>query len=295
MSRLPVGGIEAGGTKFNCVVAYSPSEILARFTIPTASPEETLSRSLEFFNSVARQHGRIGALGIGTFGPVDLDPDSAQYGHITSTPKTGWQNIDIAGYFKQELRIPIFMDTDVNAAALAEQGLGAGKGLASLVYFTVGTGIGAGVIANRQLINPTHPPELGHMRVPRHEADDYAGGCPYHKDCLEGLASGPAIEQRWGINAENLSPEHSAWTLQTDYLAKMCVNTACSFAPQRIILGGGVMTQLHLFPRIRKGFLRLMNGYMPSVDRDNVDQYIVPPKLDHPGEIGALLLATLGQ
>lgn len=295
MSKLLIGGIEAGGTKFNCVVAYSPDEILARLTIPTASPEETLSKSLEFFKAAAKQHGCVGALGIGSFGPVDLDPGSAQYGHITSTPKVGWQNTDIVGYFKQNLRIPIYLDTDVNAAVLAEHRLGAGEGLANLVYFTVGTGIGAGIIANRQLINPTHPPELGHMRLPRHEADDYAGCCPYHKDCLEGLASGPAIEQRWGINAENLPPEHFAWTLQADYLSKMCVNTACSFAPQRIILGGGVMTQLHLFRRIREGFLNLMNGYMPSVDRDNVDQYIVSPKLERPGEIGALFLATLAQ
>ncbi len=295
MSKLLMGGIEAGGTKFNCAVAYSPDKILARLTVPTTSPEETLSRSLGFFASVAKQHGVIGALGISSFGPIDLDSNSAQFGHITSTPKPGWQNTDIVGYFKEKLHIPVYVDTDVNAAALAEHRSGAGKGLANLVYYTVGTGIGAGIITNRQLMSPTHPPELGHMRLPLHEADDYAGCCPYHKNCLEGLASGPAIEHRWGINAENLPPEHYAWTLQTDYLAKMCVNTVCSFAPQRIILGGGVMTQLHLFPRIRTEFLRLMNGYMSSLNQDNVDEYIVPPKLERPGEIGALQLATLSK
>lgn len=161
MSKLLVGGIEAGGTKFNCVVAYSPSEILARRTIPTTSPEETLSKSVEFFKSAAQEYGAVEALGIGSFGPVDLDPSSAKYGHITGTPKPGWQNTDIVGYFEKRFRVPIYMDTDVNAAALAEQGLGGGKGLANLVYVTVGTGIGAGIIANGQLINPTHPPELG--------------------------------------------------------------------------------------------------------------------------------------
>lgn len=295
MSKVPVGGIEAGGTKFNCVVACSPTEILARLTIPTISPDDTLSRSLDFFESAANKHGCIEALGIGSFGPIDLDPASAQYGHITATPKAGWQNTDILGYFQRKLRIPVCIDTDVNAAALAEYCFGAGNGLANLVYVTVGTGIGAGVIAKGQPLNPTHPPEIGHMRLPRHEADEFLGCCPYHNDCLEGLASGPAIEQRWGINAASLPPEHFAWTLQADYLAKLCTNIACCFAPQRIILGGGVMTQLHLFPRIRERFLYLMNGYMPSVDSDNVGHYIVAPELQRPGEIGALQLATMSQ
>lgn len=291
MSKSLFAGIEAGGTKFNCMVGYSPSEILTRLTIPTTTPEETLSKSLNFLKSVASQYGAIEALGIGSFGPVDLDPCSAQYGNITTTPKKGWKNTAIVSYFKEQLKIPICFDTDVNAAALAEQRLGAGKGLTNFVYFTIGTGIGAGVIVKEELINPFQPPELGHMQLPRHQNDDYEGCCPYHKDCLEGLASGSAIKQRWGINAPDLPEKHFAWTLQTDYLAKMCVNTACSFAPQKIILGGGVMAQRHLFPRIRERFLHLINHYMPSVGPHNIVQYIVPPELERSGEIGAFLLA----
>ena len=278
------GGIEAGGTKFVCGFGTGPEGLTtARF--PTTTPGETLDRVIAFLKKEAG--GSLRAVGIGSFGPVDLDRKSATYGYITSTPKPGWANCNLAGAVEQALGVPVGFDTDVNAAALGEAEWGAGQGLSDLLYLTVGTGIGGGAIVGGRVMHGLLHPEMGHIRIP-HDAigDPYPGICPFHRDCLEGLASGPAMQERWGKPAEQLPPDHPAWALEAHYLALAVANFALTLSPQRIILGGGVM-QPHLFAPIRAEFLRLLNGYLRQPEG-----YIVPPKLGgKAGILGALVLA----
>ena len=236
----------------------------------------------------------IVSLGIGTFGPVDLKTDSPTYGWITKTPKPGWSDKPLLPPMRDELGVPALIDTDVNAAALAEWKLGAAQGLNSCVYVTVGTGIGAGLVIEGKLVHGLVHPELGHMLL-RQEAKDPTpdGFCPYHKGCLEGLAAGPAIEKRWGRKGYELPEDHEAWDLEAAYLAQMCVNMICAFSPEKIILGGGVMQQKQLFPLIRRKTLDLLNAYIQA-DKilNDIDQYITEPGLGtKSGATGALLLA----
>src|SRR5258705_6640293 len=227
------GGIEAGGTKFVCATGTDPND-LDRTTFPTTTPEETIGRAIEFF----RARPSVSSIGIASFGPLDLDPGSALYGHITSTPKAGWRNTDIAGAVGRALGVPVHIDTDVNAAALAEERWGAAQGVDDVVYLTIGTGIGGGALVGGKLVHGLVHPEMGHMRVPHDPvADPYRGICPFHGDCLEGLASGPAIEQRWGSRAEQLPADHPAWRLEARYLAAGVVNIICTLSPRRVIMG----------------------------------------------------------
>lgn len=284
------GGIEAGGTKFVCGFGTGPGDLTtARF--PTTSPAATLARVVDFLTKEAG--GSLRAIGIGSFGPVDLDRNSPTFGFITSTPKPGWANYNLAGEVQQALCIPVGFDTDVNAAALGEAEWGAGYGLSDLLYLTVGTGIGGGAIVGGRVMHGLVHPEMGHIRIPRDSTrDPFPGACPYHGDCLEGLASGPAIKQRWGTPAEQLPPGHPAWALEAHYLALALVNLALTLSPQRIVLGGGVM-QPHLFAPVREEFLRLLNGYVrhPALSQ-RIEEYIVPPGLgDRAGLLGALVLA----
>jgi len=285
------GGIEAGGTKFVCAVGTAPDDVReTRF--PTTTPDESINRAIAFF----REQPRITAIGIASFGPIDLHPDSPTFGYITTTPKPGWANTDLAGAIKRALGVSIGFDTDVNVAALGEQRWGAAQGLDTFIYLTIGTGVGGGGLSSGKLLHGLIHPEMGHIRLPHDLArDPFPGACPYHGDCLEGLASGPALEKRWGARAETLPPDHPAWKLEARYLALALVNFICTLSPQRIILGGGVMEQAQLFPLIRREVQQLLNGYVQSpMIIENIDAYIVPPGLGkRAGVLGAIALAEM--
>jgi fructokinase len=287
------GGIEAGGTKFVCAVATGPDDIQAESRFPTTTPAETIERAVAFFRQHQRGQG-LAAIGIASFGPVDPNPDSPTFGYITTTPKPDWAHTDLAGAIRKGLSVPVGFDTDVNGAALAEYRWGAAAGLDTFVYLTIGTGIGGGCVANGRLIHGLLHPEMGHIRIPHdRERDPFPGACPFHGDCLEGLAAGPAIEARWGKRAETLPADHPAWPLEADYLALGLVNIICCVFPQRIILGGGVMEQAHLFPLVRNRVQELLNGYLKTpLILDRIDEYIVRPGLgNRAGVLGAIALA----
>lgn len=275
-----VGAFEAGGTKFLCALGTPSGEIVREECIPTAGPRETIAKALEFFRE------RPAAIGIASFGPVQLDRAAPDYGFITNTPKRDWRNFDIVGAVRREFDVPIGFDTDVNAAALAENRWGSAQGLRTFLYVTVGTGIGAGAMVEGSLLHGSSHPEMGHIRIPHDLAKDpFAGVCPYHGDCLEGLASGPAIEARRGIEASEIPDDDPVWQLEANCLALGCSNWCCSFAPQRIILGGGVMRP-HLFPMIRERVTALLAGYVAAPE-------IVPSPLNNrAGVLGALALAA---
>ena len=224
MGRL-VGGIEAGGTKFVCAVGSGPDDVRATVRISTTTPAETIGRAIEFFRDQQQVLGPLAAVGIASFGPIDPEPDSSTFGFITSTPKDGWRNTDFAGAVARALALPVGFDTDVNVAALGESRWGAGQGLENLIYLTIGTGIGGGGLVNGALMHGLIHPEMGHIRIPHDRvADPYAGCCPFHGDCLEGLASGPAMNARWRQPAEALPADHPAWKLEATYLALAMVN-----------------------------------------------------------------------
>ena len=287
------GGIEAGGTKFVCSIADESSHIIHRHQVPTTSPEETMPQVIECF----KQHNeKISALGVGTFGPADIHPSSKTYGYITHTPKLKWEMFDILGALKSELQVPMGFDTDVNVAALGEHTLGAAQGLTDFLYITVGTGVGVGGMAHGQLLRGLTHPEMGHILVRRSEKelDDFHGLCPYHQDCLEGMAAGPAINARWKVeHCSVLGKDHPAWELESDYLAQALLSFMLICSPQRIIMGGGVMKQTQMFPMIQEKTLKLLNGYIqhPAIT-ESMDTFVVPPKLgDNAGSLGAIALA----
>jgi fructokinase len=283
-----LGAIEGGGTKFICGIGTADGEILERISIPTTIPEETLGQAMDFFTGKSIQ-----AIGIGTFGPIDVNPLSPDYGSVTRTPKLHWSGYRIVEAVKKSLNIPIGFDTDVNAAALGEATWGAAAGLNSCLYMTIGTGIGAGAISEGKLVHGLTHPEMGHILVRRHPDDSYGGRCPFHQDCLEGLAAGPAVEDRWGMKAYDLDVGHAAWELESFYIAQALVHYILILSPEKIILGGGVMNQSHLFPLIREQVRKLLNGYVhhPAL-AEAIDPYIVPPALNgNAGLCGALALA----
>jgi fructokinase len=287
------GGIEAGGTKFVCAIGSGPDEIRAETRFATSTPEESISQAIAFL----REHHRrepLSAIGVASFGPLDPDPQSPTFGFITTTPKPGWAQTNLVGPLRRALGLPVGFDTDVNGAALGEHRWGAAQGLDTFVYLTIGTGLGGGGMVNGQLIHGLMHPEMGHMLVPHNwDADPYPGFCPYHGDCWEGLAAGPALEGRWQTRAENLPPKHPAWALEAHYLALGLVNIICTISPQRIILGGGVMEQQQLFPLVQTEVYALLNGYIQSAQiLENMDRYIVPPALGaRAGVLGAIALA----
>lgn len=282
--------MECGGTKFVCATGESGT-ILARTEFPATAPAETIARALEFFQA----QPQLQSIGIGSFGPVDLDPTSPKFGYITSTPKNGWRDTDLVGAVRRATGLPVAFDTDVNAAALGEARWGAAQGLDTFLYLTIGTGLGGGGMANGRLLHGLVHPEMGHIRVPHDlRADPFPGGCPFHGDCLEGLVCGPALEARWGQRGETLPPDHPAWDLEARYIALGLATWICTLSPQRIILGGGVMRQAHLFPRIRAQVLTLLNGYIQASEiLEGIAQYIVPPALGgDAGVLGAIALAA---
>jgi fructokinase len=285
------GAIEAGGTKFVCGVGSGPDDLVT-MQIPTTTPQETIGKAIDFLREQGSQS--LKAVGIGSFGPIDLHPHSATFGFITSTPKPGWQDCDLVGPVAKALAVPVAFDTDVNAAALGEGKWGAAQELTDFIYLTVGTGIGGGAVVAGNLLHGMIHPEMGHVRLPRNvERDPYTGCCPFHGDCLEGLACGPAMEARWGVAGGNLPADHPAWVLEAHYLALGLATWVCTMSPQRIVMGGGVMKQSILFPLIRKELVNLLNGYIRTDEiTTGIEQYVVPPGLaDRAGILGALVLA----
>jgi len=290
------GGIEGGGTKFVCVVGGGPGDIRAETRYPTTTPAETLGQAIEFFRQQQIVHGQLEAIGLACFGPLDPDPTSPTYGHIQPTPKPGWTGADVVGPLVAAFGLPVGFDTDVNGAALAEERWGAAQGCDPVLYLTIGTGIGGGALVNGQLVHGMVHPEMGHMLLHRDAAKDpFPGACPFHGHCFEGMASGPALEKRWGQRAETLPPDHPAWDLEAHYIAQGLAGLICVLSPQRIILGGGVMEQRQLFPRVRQEVQRLLNGYVhASSILDEIDAYIVPPGLgNRAGIAGAFVLAEM--
>lgn len=290
-----LGGVEAGGTKFVCLVGRGPGPALAEARIATTTPAETLGLVVEFFRSAERAHGACAAFGIASFGPLDLDPASPTWGRLTRTPKPGWAGANLVAPLRDAFAVPVAIDTDVNGAGLAEALWGAGRGAGSLVYFTVGTGIGGGAIVGGTPLRGVSHPEMGHIRVARHPGDAaFAGVCPFHGDCLEGLASGPAILARWGAPAERLAADHPAWDVLGYYLAQACVATTMLLSPHVIVMGGGVIMSPPLLPAVRGWTRRLLAGYPQSPRlEDGIETYIVPPALgDRAGALGAIALAA---
>jgi fructokinase len=287
------GGIEAGGTKFACGIGTGPGNLRAETTFPTTTPEETMNRAIAFFRK-HQEHEPLAAVGIGSFGPVDLNRKSPTFGYITSTPKQGWAYTELVGRINRALHVPIGFDTDANAAALGEAVGGAAQGLDVFIYLTIGTGIGGGGMVNGQPFHGLLHPEMGHLRVPHDwKLDPYFGACPFHGDCLEGLAAGPALLGRWGRPAESLPPDHEAWILEAHYLGLGLVNLICTLSPERVILGGGIMQQTRLFSMVRIEVKKLLNDYLqvPAI-LERIDNYIVPSRLgSRAGLVGAIELA----
>jgi fructokinase len=283
------GGIEAGGSKWECAVGSGPADLRATATIPTTTPSETIAQAVAFF---ARE-GPVAAIGIGSFGPLDGNPGSPTWGYITTTPKPGWAQTDVGQEIGRRLAVPVAFDTDVNAAALGEHRWGATQGLDTSCYITVGTGIGGGGLVEGRLLHGLMHPEFGHMRIPHdRDADPFLGVCPYHGDCWEGLASGRAIEARWGKPAHELA-EDAAWQLEAQYLALGLVSVICVLSPQRVVIGGGVMNKPGLLEGVHREIIRLMNGYLASpVLGDGISAFVAKPALGpRAGVLGALALA----
>jgi len=279
-----LGAIEAGGTKFVCAVSDNDLKNIKKLSIPTTTPEETFEKVFEFFDGYA-----LDAIGIGSFGPIDVNKESKTYGYITTTPKAGWGHTDFIGQMKERYDVPMSWTTDVNAAAYGELKQGAAAGKQSCLYLTVGTGIGGGAVVNGEVLEGFGHPEMGHILVRLHEKDNYEGNCPYHNNCLEGLAAGPAIEKRYNQKAQYIDKDSKAWDIEAYYLAQALVSYTLTLSPETIILGGGVMKQNQLFPLIRDHFTRLLNNYVSTPD---LNDYIVSPKLkDDAGITGCLLLA----
>lgn len=283
-----LGAIEAGGTKFVCGIGKEDGTVLERVSFPTTTPEETMAQVVAFF-----QNKGVEAIGVGSFGPIDPVKGSPTYGRITTTPKPYWSNFDIVGHLGSHFQVPTEFDTDVNGAALGEYTWGAAQGYDSCLYITVGTGIGAGAVVGGELIHGLSHPEMGHILVRRHPEDKFEGFCPYHGDCLEGVAAGPSLSKRWGVPGADLTPDHPAWEMEAYYLAQALMNYILILSPQKIVMGGGVMKQQQLFPLIHSKLQELLSGYvqLPAIN-ENIAEYIVSPQLgDNAGLCGALALA----
>lgn len=291
--RALYGALEAGGTKFVCAVATSPDEIIAHAAIPTTSPTETLKALLDFFTSHAHRHGPLEAIGVASFGPIDIDARSSTYGSILATPKAGWTGVNYIDAFA-ELETPAVVETDVNGACIGEFHGGAGRGCKSLAYVTVGTGIGVGVVTNGLALRGMRHFEMGHIRPPHDwERDPYSGCCPFHSDCLEGLASGPAIIERWGHALNAAPPGHDSIDLEARYLSHLALTIILAHMPERIVFGGGVMKSPGLLEQLRERTRELLASYVDAPNlKGDLDNYIVAPSLgDRSGIAGAIILA----
>lgn len=286
MTEKLYGSIEAGGTKFVCGVGNKELEIVDRISFPTTQPAETMQQVIAFFEQYREQ---LAGIGVGSFGPIDIQRDSSTYGYITSTPKLVWQNYDFVGELKRHFALPIAWTTDVNAAAYGEYVAGSGKGVRSVVYYTIGTGVGGGAIQDGHFIEGFSHPEMGHMQVKPHPEDQFVGVCPFHGDCLEGMAAGPAIEKRLGKKGQDLAETDPYWEIEAYYIAQCAYNTTLLLSPDVIIFGGGVMQQQHMLEKVHKAFQSLVNGYVKTPE---LKDYIVRPALvNNAATIGCFALA----
>lgn len=280
-----VGAIEAGGTKFVCAIGNESNEIIERVSFPTTTPEETLAHVFEFFDQY-----ELASIGIGSFGPIDINEKSETYGYVLSTPKLAWKDFDFLGAMKERYDIPMGWTTDVNAAALGESEKGAAAGLDNVMYITIGTGVGAGAIVNGQLLEGIGHPEMGHLLVKPHQDDHYDGFCPYHGNCLEGMAAGPSINGRLDMAGKDVDPDHQVWDFMANYIGQALVAYTVILRPERIILGGGVMHAPKMLDKVKEAFDDLLGNY---VDVPELDSYLVKPGLgDNAGITGAILLAN---
>ena len=285
-----LAGIEAGGTKMVCAVSDAELNLKGSAVFPTTTPQATIAEMINYFRKFD-----IDAVGIGSFGPIDLNPKSPTYGYITKTPKTGWSDFDFVGVFKKAFGVPVGFDTDVNAAILGEVYKGAAYGCNNAIYITIGTGVGVGVYCNGGLVHGLVHPEAGHILLNRHPEDSFEGSCPFHKNCVEGMASGPAIEKRWGKSPKLLIENDKVWELEAYYIAQAVASYILTYSPEKVILWGGVMHQDKLFDMVRSNVKEILNGYVHSEMVDSkIDQYIVKPALgEKPGITGALCLARI--
>lgn len=292
-SSATFAAVEAGGTKFICALSTQDGDVLEQTIFPTRAPAETFAEMKRFFAQAIEKHGAPIGAGLASFGPIELDPAASSFGHISETPKAGWSGANILGALAEATGTPIAVDTDVNAAALGEAVRGAATDIRDFAYVTVGTGIGVGIMLDGRVRTVFPHSEIGHIRVPRARGDAFAGDCPFHGDCLEGLASGPAMLGRWGSPAETLGADHPGWTFASHYLATLCVNLAYSLRIERIILGGGVMTPKFLMDRVRSDFAGMMAGYAVGPRAADAQSFIVPPLLTAPSPalVGAIEMA----
>ena len=287
------GAIEGGGTKFVCAVGISPQDVHESRVLPTSDPQSTLAACVEFFTAAQRKLGPIDALGFASFGPLDLRAESSTFGHMLATPKPAWSGVNLLAPLRSRFSVPIAIDTDVAAAALAEWRLGAGRGFGSVAYVTVGTGIGADIAPRDRTVRRLMHAEMGHIAVRRDPRDTFPGVCPFHGDCLEGLASGPAISQRWGCELAALPAEHFAWQIIGGYLGQLAATIALVLSVECVVFGGGVMANGSLLPHIRSAAAASLRGYLqPLAHAGALDGYITAPLLGtRAGIAGALLLA----
>ena len=284
---MRLGALEAGGTKMVCAIGDETGKIEERISISTKTPQETIPLLIDFY-----QKRGIDALGIGCFGPLELNPQSEKYGYITTTTKEAWRNFDFLGSMKRALKCPAGFDTDVNGSVLGEVTFGQAKGKSCVLYLTIGTGVGAGIYIEGKLLHGMLHPEAGHVLITKRESDTYKGKCPYHKNCLEGLAAGPAIEGRFGKKAAELADVKEVWDLEADYIAQALTGYILTLSPEMMILGGGVMHQEQLFPLIRQKVTEYLGGYVNTEELKDMDHYIVPASLnDDQGIMGCLELA----
>lgn len=284
---MKLGALEAGGTKMVCAIGDETGKIYDQVSIPTETPDVTIPKLIEYF-----EKNTVDALGIASFGPVELDPKAPNYGYITTTTKVAWRNFDMAGSFARALKCPIGFDTDVNGSVLGEVTFGQARGKSCVIYLTIGTGVGAGIYIEDKLLHGMLHPEAGHVLIEKRNGDAYAGKCPYHRNCLEGLAAGPAIEERWGKKAVDLADKTEVWQLEADYIAQALTGYVLTLSPEMIILGGGVMHQKQLFPLIRAKVTEFLGGYIQAEELRDMDHYIVPASLyDDQGIMGCLELA----
>ena len=283
---MRLGGLEAGGTKMVMCVGDENGEIFTQMSIPTRTPAETVPEIIKWFSDK-----NIEALGIGCFGPIDVSPESPTYGQILETPKLPWVHYDLLKELQKELKVPMKVDTDVNASCLGEMVFGCAKGIDSVLYMTIGTGVGVGICIGGNLVHGMLHPEAGHIIINKHKEDKGNCICPYHDSCFEGLAAGPSIETRWGKKAYDLADNDLVWEIESEYIAQALVNYILTVSPKKIILGGGVMHQERLFPMVRKKVTKMLNGYLNTKELKDMDNYIVPNSLsDNQGILGAIEL-----
>jgi fructokinase len=285
------GAIEGGGTKVVCALGNARGELLESTRIVTGTPQRTLGDVFEYFAAAKRRAGPLRALGVGWFGPLELRIASPQFGYVSATPKPGWSRFDLHGTLSRHFNLPVYLDTDVNVAALAENRWGAARELKSMAYVTVGTGIGAGLIQHGLPVHGLMHPEFGHVMVRRHAEDTFAGVCPFHGDCLEGLACGPAIRARIGRPLNEAPPDHPIWSIEADYLGQLAALLALTHASERIVMGGGVMENAALLPATRIRMLAWLAGYLAPPEIGQRDYLCAPALGRESGIRGALALA----